>query len=209
MIPRYAPGMRSTPLWIAALLSLGASLALGPASAAAQDDLLVLIVDPGTQRLNQRTLGRAIGRATERTVIRMTDERAQAAQSRLTIAFSGPDRWVLRYESHGQVAWVSDRIRRGGLGSRLAELSSSVVARVDRSPSQQRRRAWDDDILLALHNEIVDPFADLPPAQRREPVSILWSEVVDPFSNRPPRAESTAVWSEVLDPWAGNGRRRP
>lgn len=175
-----------------------------PAAAQASDALLVLIVDPGPTRLNQTALRRSIGGAVDRTVIRMTDERAPEASGRLTIAYSRPDRWVLRYEAHGQVAWVSDRIPRPGtLRSRLSELSRDVIQRVEGSPAARRREAWNDDLILALQNEIVDPFADDPPRRReREPVTVLWSEVVDPFRDQPPRAEAGEVWSEVLDPWA-------
>ncbi|GAB5549547.1 MAG: hypothetical protein RLO52_28060 [Sandaracinaceae bacterium] len=163
---------------------------------------LVVIVDPGPTRVNQTALLRAIARATERTVIRMTDERAPSAHDRLTIAFSRPDRWVLRYESAGQVAWTSDRIREPrALRGRLAALSADVLGRVDAS-AERRRRAWDEDVVIALADEIVDPFADDPPREREGPITVLWSEVVDPFVDRTPRASVTEVWSEVLDPWA-------
>lgn len=208
--------------WMVAALS-GVCVVLAAASASAQDDeLLVVVVDPGPTRLNPTALGRAIGEATSREVVRMTDERAPSASGRLTIAFSAPDRWVLRYEARGQVAWVSDRIARPGtLRARLAELSQNVVARVDggsgpapreadRAPARSpaRRSSWNDDVILALQDEIVDPFADTPRPRRREPISILWSEVVDPFADRPPRADIRHVFSEVLDPWAADARRR-
>lgn len=209
--------------WMVAALS-GGCLLLATAPASAQDDqLIVVVVDPGPTRLNPTALGRAIADATSREVVRMTDERAPSAGGRLTIAFSAPDRWVLRYEARGQVAWVSDRIQRPGtLRARLAELSQNVVARVEggvspaardadrgtppRAPA--RRSSWNDDVILALQDEIVDPFADSPRPRRREPISILWSEVVDPFADRPPRADIRHVVSEVLDPWAGDTRRR-
>ncbi|HJL17770.1 MAG TPA: hypothetical protein RMH99_19045 [Sandaracinaceae bacterium LLY-WYZ-13_1] len=184
-----------------------------PGGAEAQDEderLLVVVVDPGPTRINQDRLRRAIGESTERTVLRMTDDRARQAEGRLSIAFSRPDRWVLRYEAGGQVAWVSDRIRNPrALRGRLAELSGEVIARVDQTGRAARRRAWDDDVILALQNEIVDPFADDPPPDEdREPVTVLWSEVVDPFVDRTPRADVREVWTEVLDPWATEVRRR-
>ncbi len=190
-----------------------------PDLARAQDDLLVLIVDPGPTRLNQARLTNAIHRATQREIIRMTDERAPMASGRLTIAFSRPNRWVLRYESGGQVAWVADRVDRPGeLRERLAQLSSSVVAVIDGMPEPRpahpaqapeprpndRRAAW-DDVILALQDEIVDPFANDAP-RRGRPVTVLWSEVVDPFADRGRSIHE--VWSEVLDPWAGEVRRR-
>jgi hypothetical protein len=203
---RLVPVMRSSFLLAAVLAG---ALAAPPRAAAQREDLLVLVVDPGPTRLNQARLRRAIGGAIDRTVVRLTDERAQRARGRLSIAFSRPDRWVLRYEAGGQVAWVSDRIRRPGrLRRRLADLSRQVVGRVEESSSARRRRAWDEEVILALQNEIVDPFADDPPRrEEREPVTILWSEVVDPFVDRSPRAEIREVWTEVLDPWATEVRR--
>lgn len=182
-------------------------------AAQSEESPVVLMVDPGPTRLNVNRLQRAIGEALQRTVIRMTDARAQTASGRLSIAFSAPDRWVLRYEAGGQVAWVSDRVRGARrLRSRLTELSRNVVSRVENSSEARRRRAWDqawdDALIIALQNEIVDPFeGERPEQDGREPVTLLWSEVIDPFVDRPSRAELGQVWTEVLDPWDGELRR--
>ena len=196
-------------------LLLCGAIALGSARAEAQDGLLVVIVDPGPTRLNQARLTQSIGRATHREVIRMTDARAPTASGRLTIAFSRPNRWVLRYESGGQVAWVTDRVDRPReLRSRLTELSVSVVSVIDSSVERRPQPAasgrW-DDVILALQNEIVDPFADDPPRPPRPTTAtaMLWSEVVDPFGGRGSRSSSGELWSEVLDPWAVDAGRRP
>jgi hypothetical protein len=186
-----------------------ALLVLAQPAAAQTEEVVVLVLDAGSVRVNAEAVGRAIATAIARPVVRMTDERAQTATARLTIAFSTPDRWVLRYESQGQVAWVSDRIARPGvLRARLAELSQGLVERVGASPAAQRREAWSEDVILALQNEIVDPFADQPALPRARPISVLWSEVVDPFRGDAPRAQPREVWSEVLDPWAQPVRRR-
>jgi hypothetical protein len=184
---------------------LSASLFLA-AHAHAQGPI-VLIVDPGELRVNVPQLSTAIQTAVGRPLVRMTDDEARSAQGRLTIAYQSPDRWVLRYEAAGSVAWVTDRIRRPGeLRTRLASLSHDLVASVDtpaqRAPSRSSGANWDDDaVILALQNEIVDPFEGEPVRPPR-PVSVLWSEVVDPFVDRPSRAPIAEVWSEVLDPWA-------
>ena len=210
----------ATAVALAALLFVSTSGAVH-----AQERLLVVVVDPGPTRLNQNALINAIGRSTRRAAIRMTDERAPGADGRLSIAFSRPDRWVLRYEAGGQVAWVSDRIRGAGLRSRLVRLSREVVGVVEstrrdaperaertsrsRERARSRDEAWDEAIILALQNELVDPFENDPPRRRRaRPVSVLWSEVVDPFDDRAPRAAIGEVWSEVLDPWSVDVRRR-
>ncbi len=189
-----------------ATFALLAALGIAP-SASAQDSqrVVVLVVDAGNMRVNVTSLGRAIASALRRPVVRMTDERAQGAAGRLTIAFSDPNRWVLRYEANGQVAWTSDRILRPGeLRGRLAELSQDLITRVE---TRARPSSWGEDVILALQDEIVDPFGDAPEGARSRPVTVLWSEVVDPFSDRPPRAQVSEVWSEVLDPWANEVHR--
>lgn len=198
-------------------LALLASIVASPAAARAQgDDLLVLVVDPGPTQVNQPRLIRAIERATHRSVIRMTDERAPMTERRLSIAFARPNRWVVRYESGGQVAWVSDRITRPGqLRDRLARLSESVVNVIDgpasasapepaAAPPRRRERGSWDDVIYALQDEIVDPFADEPRERHRS--AVLWSEVIDPFADG--RGTGRQVWSEVLDPWSTEVRRR-
>jgi len=198
--------------------ALLAALAVAPASAQAQDaELLVLVVDPGPTQVNQPRLIRAIEQATNRRVIRMTDDRAPMTDHRLSIAFARPNRWVVRYESGGQVAWVSDRITHPReLRDRLARLSQSVVNVIDgpagtsspepeaAPPRQRRERGRWDDVIYALQDEIVDPFADEPRERRRS--AVLWSEVIDPFADG--RGTGRQVWSEVLDPWSTEVRRR-
>lgn len=184
-------------------------LSIASSAAAQHDGVLVLVVDPGSARINIESLGHAIEGALSRPVVRMTDDRAQRATGRLSIAFSSPNRWVLRYEAEGQVAWVSDRITHpGSLRARLVELSRSLVSQVETSDQAERHHAWSEDVILALQDEILDPFADAPPAPRPRPISVLWSEVVDPFHDDPPRAQVHEVWSEVLDPWAAEARHR-
>lgn len=205
-----------------------ATLGLAPSLASAQDEVLVLIVDAGPTRINLTALSTSISRSVGREVVRMTDDRAPTARGRLTIAFSPPNRWVLRYEAGGQVAWVSDRITRPGrLRNRLAELSSNVVRIVDGDRAQARRRerrasrraagagrttgtttSWDDEVIQALQDEIIDPFADTPRRERRDPVTVLWSEVVDPFATGGSRTQVGEVWTEVLDPWSTEVHRR-
>jgi len=192
---------------IAILAALAFSLAGTRPAEAQADDVVVLVLDAGSTRVNTDSVGRAIAGAIDRPVVRMTDERAQAADARLTIAFTSPDRWVLRYESRGQVGWVSDRIPPSALRARLAQLSAELVTRVESSPAARRREAWSEDVILALRDEIVDPFETDPRPPRSRPISVLWSEVVDPFSSDPPRAHVREVWSEVLDPWATPVRR--
>lgn len=204
---------------------LGAVI-LGPSVAAAQD-VLVLVVDAGDTPINQRRLVTAIENATHREVIRMTDERAPMARGRLSIAYQRPNRWVLRYEAGGQVAWIADRVDHPSeLRGRLAALAASVVTVIDGAPREapardlqrpsttspdrpgaRRRGSWDDDIILALRDELVDPFAEEAPT-RRDRRALLWSEVVDPFATPSSRGRGREVWSEVLDPWASEVRRR-
>jgi hypothetical protein len=99
---------------------------------------------------------------------------------------------------------------------RLVSLAIDLVARVDGSSRVESARRWESgDVILALQNEIVDPFAGEPlPPPPEDPIPVLWSEVVDPFRDEPrPRRQRptpTDLYSEVLDPWsteAPQGRR--
>jgi hypothetical protein len=199
--------------WLLSMTVL-CTLLVAPLAEAQNERAVVLVVDAGSSRLSQDQLTRALQAALRRRVLRMTDEDAQQAEGRLTIAFSPPNRWVLRYEALGQVAWLSDRIVRGSLRDRLTELSQHLVSRVESTgggsaaATAERRRAWNDDLIVALANEIVDPFAGDAPRPQPRPISVLWSEVIDPFGDQPPRARVSEVWSEVLDPWAAEIRRR-
>ncbi|MCB9598363.1 MAG: hypothetical protein H6719_36955 [Sandaracinaceae bacterium] len=213
--------------WLA--LGLFLAIALGTSAAAAQEELLVLVVEAGETPINQARLVSAIGTATRREVIRMTDSRAPSARGRLSIAYQRPNRWVLQYEAGGQVAWVADHIERpSDLRPRLAALAASVVTVIDGAPHavtaqsaqrptpaappprtrRPRSQSWDEDIILALRDELVDPFAQDAPSGRDRPVALLWSEVVDPFASPSGRGATRQVWSEVLDPWAAEVRRR-
>ena len=230
--------MRVVMRWLVALVLAALAMApsaLAPSRARAQQNLVVLMVDPGETQMNQARLQTAIERSTHRPIVRMTDDRAPSAHGRLTIAFSRPNRWVLRYEARGQVAWVSDRIARPGqLRDRLAELSRGLVNIIDGEPAEPasaaapatldrtpRRRVrpgrsvraetgdpWNNDVILAMQDEIVDPFENEAP-RRSRPVAVLWSEVINPFAESgATRASVGALWSEVLDPWASEHHRQ-
>lgn len=205
------------------LLALLALLSVAAPAGAHAQDVMVVVVDSGETTVNQARLIRAIERATRRDVVRMTDERAPQARGRLSIAYERPSRWVLRYEAGGQVAWVADRITNPReLRERLVALSVSVVTVIDGAPNaiqpppqpepaqraERRRGSWDDDIILALRDELVDPFAEDAPTGRERPYALLWSEVVDPFATPGSRRQGRQVWSEVIDPWATEVRRR-
>ncbi len=198
--------------WLVAMALL--SITLLPPLAEAQPQpqrAVVLVVDAGSSRLNTDQLSRTLRDVLQRPMLRLTDEDAQRAEGRLTIAFSNPNRWVLRYEARGQVAWLSDRIVRGSIRGRLAELAEHLVSRVEATAAPRaapRRRGWDDELVTALANEIVDPFENEGPRTPSRPISVLWSEVIDPFGDPPSRARVSEVRSEVLDPWAAEIRRR-
>ena len=170
------------------------SMGVWPGRAAAQDPAVVITIEAGGVRLNEARLIRSLERATHRRLIRVTDEAARQAAGRLSLAHSRPDRWVIRYESGGQVGWVADRIRGSrGLRTRLVALAENVVAHVEAAhaapvASATSRRSgarWDVDVIRLLREELLDPFEGLPPApgsRDSDPIAILWTEVLDPFA---------------------------
>lgn len=191
-------------LFAGALLAL---IVLAPgvgASAQARDPRpIVLVVDPGRARMSSDRLLRAIAAATEREVVRITDERARDPIGTLTIAYEAPTRWLVRYESRGRSASAHERIARpGALHATLAAAAARLFAELDAAPATTSApppppRPRDDRTLyVAWADEILDPFAGLPPPPRREVA--IYSEVLDPFA---PAAARRVVWTEVVDPW--------
>ena len=177
---------------------------------------LVLVVDPGPVRVSSDRLLRVIRAATRRDVVRITDARAEGSSGTLTIAYEGSGGWLVRFDSRGRSAVRHERIRRpGALDASLSaavvhvigdlETASSAPASAESIPaastpgpsSPEPAGAEPGDRMLVMWvDEILDPFASLPPPATRDVVT--YSEVLDPFG---PAAPGRAGWSEVIDPW--------
>jgi hypothetical protein len=164
--------------------------------------VIVLVVDPGRVRMSSERLGRALSRTLLRDVVRITDDRARDAAGTLTIAHDSGQRWHVRFESRGRAATVVQRVTRpGAIDLILAEAARRAVDDVEarREPASAPARPGRDaaaSMYLAWADEILDPFADMPPPPRRE--MAIFSEVIDPFA---PAASRHRTFTEVLDPW--------
>lgn len=161
----------------------------------------MLVVDPGPVRMSSARLARTLSRTLLRDVVRITDERARDAVGTLTIAHDAGVRWHVRFESRGRGATIVQRVTRpGAIDLLLADAARRAIADVEspREPSSAPARPHDpaSSVYLVWADEILDPFADVPPPPRRE--MAIFSEVIDPFA---PAASRHRQFTEVLDPW--------
>lgn len=187
-----------------------AALALVPAAAQAQapEDArpVVVVVDPGRARVSSDRFLRVIAAATGRDVVRITDARAADPAGTLTIAYEGSGGWLVRFDSRGHTAVTHERIRPGALDASIASAALRVIGDVDAAaagpaipapaPLAAPEPTHDDRVLYVWVDEILDPFATLPPPAPRAVVT--YSEVLDPFG---PATARRAGWTEVIDPW--------
>lgn len=208
-------------LLVLAILSLAPPLAAAQ-GVAADARPIVLVVDPGRARVSSDRLLRVIAAATSRELVRITDDRARDPAGTLTIAYEARGTWLVRFDRQGRSAIAHERVTRpGALDASLAAAARRVIGEVavaerggapGRAPAEAARpspaQARDDDesLYIAWADEILDPFAGLPPPERREVA--IYSEVIDPFA---PAAARQSAWSEVLDPWEARspGSMRP
>jgi hypothetical protein len=188
------------------------SLAQSPPVAANARGPVVMVLDPGRARIGADRLLRAVAREVGRDVIRITDDRARDASGTLTIAYEGANRWLVRYDSRGLAAVTRERVARPAmLQGAIARASAQVIFQLEPPPAPAapvtaastgatvpppRPERDDMSLYVAWADEILDPFAGLPPPPRRE--MAIYSEVIDPFA---PPAARRAGWTEVLDPW--------
>lgn len=182
------------------------------ASTASTARAVVLVVDPGHARINPERLLRTLSSTLGRDLVRITDARAGDAAGTLTLAHESRGRWLVRFDATGGSASALAEIARPGLYDvTLAETARRVVAEVEAavsavsavsapaasSPAAPRAQApHGDRMYIGWADEILDPFADLPPPPRRE--LAIATEVIDPFA---PIAARHTTFSEVLDPW--------
>lgn len=187
---------------------LALALATFSAPAAAQDAPaearpLVLVVDSGRARVNPERLLRTVGGTLGRAVVRITDPSASSASGTLTLAHESRGRWLVRFDTTGGSASTLAEIARPGLYDvTLAQAARRVIAEVEAqgaaapAPTASAPSSASDRFYVRWADEILDPFADVPPPPRRE--LAIASEVLDPFA---PVAARRVAFSEVLDPW--------
>jgi hypothetical protein len=170
---------------------------------------IVLVIDAGTARISAARIQRALATALARDVVRITDDAATRAAGTLTIAFSAPNRWVVRYESGGTAVTITQRVTRPGtLTATLTRAATDAITQLEAAPREapppraERRRSR-DPYIITLADEIIDPFDGLPPPTHR--AIHVFSEVIDPFE--PAHRRDWTIWTEVLDPWVPQAHR--
>lgn len=158
---------------------------------------LVFVYDGGGAHVSGERIRRAIAAGLHRPLLRLTDDGAGAASSRLTVAFSPPDRWVVdlvRGETHA----TRNVVLRASTVARLASIAIALVSESEPAPAlprasvSARRSEW----IALIGDEILDPFDATPVTRRR---SLTTQELVDPFSGT---SYTRRRFDDVIDPWS-------
>lgn len=185
-------------LALAFLLVSVASSASAQASPPSSPPGLVFVYDGGSAHVSGDRVRRALSAGLHRPVLRLTDEGANDANGRLTVAFSPPDRWVIDFV-RGDVHTTRTVSLRSSTVTNLTRVAMAIIADAEpveppRPTPGARRGEW----IALIGDEILDPFAGQPIAQRRRSMALL-QELVDPFS---PTGATRRGYDDVIDPWS-------
>ncbi len=161
---------------------------------------LVLVFEGGGAHVSGERVRRAIASALRRPVLRLTDDGANGAVGRFTIAFSPPDRWVIDL-TRGETHTTRTVILRTSTVAALARIAVTVFADTEPAPTPvaaptapaARRTEW----IALIGDEILDPFAGQTFSHHRTLAQV--QELVDPFSGSPATRRG---YDDVIDPWS-------
>jgi len=183
-----------------ALASLLVLLASSMSSAQAPRPSLVFVYDGGGAHISGDRLRRALAASLQRPVLRLTDEGADGAAGRITIAFSPPDRWVIDFV-RGDAHTTRTIALRSSSVARLARVATTIVADMEPTTpapahgSSANRGEW----IALISDEILDPFTSQPVVGRSRRSLALVQELVDPFGVVAARRRT---YDDVIDPWS-------
>jgi len=175
-------------------------------AAAAQDDVagprgaaIVLVVDGAAGRLSITRLQRALEAVLGRPIVRPADAGAESASATLTIAFSRPHRWLVRFDEGGAHPTRTLDVRGPALET-LVGLAVDAVgeARAGAAAGSAGSVATAPPPgFLHLTGEILDPFVGMPIS--RIAIAVV-GELIDPFAHLGGGVR-VITSPEVLDPW--------
>ncbi len=186
-------------LVLAFVLVFVASRASAQSSVTPPPASLVFVYDGGGARVSGDRVRRALSAGLHRAVLRLTDEGANTATGRLTVAFSPPDRWVIDFV-RGEVHTTRRVVLRSSTVASLSRVAMAIVSDAEPTPIPPgatpvaHRGEW----IALIGDEILDPFAGQPAMPRRRQLAML-QELVDPFSGSPATRRS---YDDVIDPWS-------
>ena len=191
--------------------ALAAMMAM-PAGVSAQD-VLVVTIEPGPVRVNADRLRQQIAESTSLTVVGLIDERAQGADSALTIARAGNREWVLRYRSGATDVWARQTLAPGAVRRGLVAAGRDLIARGQRQAPVARATVpaavTPAPTPVAPHTEswvrhdvdVMDPFAA---TDHWDPLRVaLDGELQDPFNDPSLASRPPAIWADLADPYEG------
>lgn len=180
------------------------SALLLPSAAAAQDDAggprgeaIVLLVDGASGRLSITRLQRALEAVLGRPIVRPADAGAELASATLTIAFSRPHRWLVRFDEGGAHPTRTLDVRGPALETLVGLAVDAVGEARAGAAAASTTTTSSPPAFLHLTGEILDPFAGMPVS--RIAIAVV-GELIDPFAHV---AGGVRVITspEVLDPW--------
>lgn len=184
-----------------AVLALESSVACAQSEDASPGGApIILVVDGASGRLSVTRLRRTLEAVLARPVVRPADERAATAGATLTIAFSAPHRWVVRFDEGGAHPTRSMDVRGPAL-EMLVGLAVDAVGEARTSgaaePTPVAPPSSASAAIARMGSEILDPFVGVPVS--RVTIAVL-GELIDPFSHSG-GALRVIGSPEVLDPW--------
>lgn len=178
-----------------------------PTLAAAQDDAsgptgaaIVLVIDGAAGRLSVPRLRRALEAVLGRPVVRPADERAGGAPATLTIAFSPPHRWLVRFDESGAHPTRTLDVRGPALETLVGlAIDAAAAARAAVAPAASVAPSSPPapSTIVHLTGEILDPFVGMPVS--RIAIAVV-GELIDPFAHLGGGVR-VITSPEVLDPW--------
>lgn len=185
-----------TRLALALLLVSVANTASAQSTAApTPPSSLVFVYDGGGAHVSGDRVRRALASGLHRPVLRLTDEGADAATGRLTVAFSPPDRWVIDFV-RGEAHTTRTVVLRASTVASLTRVAMAIIADTEPPPAAPvaRRGDW----ITLIGDEILDPFVGQPITRGRRSVALM-RELVDPFGTPTGGRRS---YDDVIDPWS-------
>jgi hypothetical protein len=183
------------------LVTAALLLSLAPGIAEAQDDEetgepIVLVVDGAGSRLSVARLVRTLEAVLSRPILRPADDGAADATATLTVAFSGPRHWVVRFDEGGSHPSRSMDVRGPAL-EMIVGMAIDAVREGESATSAPPPPATAAEATARLTGEILDPFVGMPIS--RITIAVV-GELIDPFSHLGGGVRVIGS-PEVLDPW--------
>jgi hypothetical protein len=184
---------------LAFLLALVVAALPSVALAQTEDEMgapIVLVVDGAGTRLSVTRLSRTLEAVLSRPILRPADDGAADANATLTIAFSRPQHWVVRFDEGGSHPTRTMDVRGPAL-EMIVGMAIDTVREAERASAPTPPPTTVAEATTRLTGEILDPFVGVPIS--RITIAVV-GELIDPFAHLGGGVRVIGS-PEVLDPW--------